>query len=138
MYFIFLSFVPQLVHFIESHIFQVFALLQSFFLYIVESRDEFLVSSFQSIFRVDIVMASEVDERENDISEFSLYIIFITFFDFFGELAHFFINFLPNLLFIVPIETNAMCFFLYSLGFYKSRKCVGHTTEHAFFTTFLL
>ena len=57
-----LGFIPELIHFFQTHILQIPALLEGMIFHIIEATDKLLVCFFERIIRIEFVETGSIDD----------------------------------------------------------------------------
>lgn len=86
-----LRFIPNFIHFGESHVVHAAALFACFLLDVLKTLREFLIGCLHGIFGDEFLKAGGIDEGEHKIAEFFLRLFRIIGGDFDAEFGEFFL-----------------------------------------------
>ena len=114
-----LCFIPQLVHFAESHVFQRLSHLYAVLLDIVEAAYKLPVREFKGSVGVEMIESACVDHTEEEVAKLAKGILLIAFLQLHLQFAEFFPHLVPHVAGILPVEAHIARLVLYAVCFYQ-------------------
>ena len=97
-----------------------------------------MVRAFQGVVRIDLVEAGCVDQAEEQVAEFSFHLVCIHFVYFCFQFGKFFVDFVPNLVALFPVEAYVARLILDAMGFNDRGQRSRDAFEYGFVTAFFL
>ena len=133
-----LGLVPEGIHLSEGHISQGAASLLRLRLDIAEAANELGIRSLKRIIWIDAVLASNVDDAEEEITQLSFGVFRRARGDRLAKLTKLLVDLRPNILGLLPVEAYSTCLILYALGLDEGGQGGRDTREDGLIPALLL
>ena len=133
-----LGLVPEGVHLSEGHIPQGATSLLCLRLDIAKAADELSVRSLERIIWIDAVLASDVDDAEEEVTQLGFGVFCRARGDGLAKLTKLLVDLRPDILGLLPVEAHSACLVLYAVGLDEGGQRGGDSREDGLIPALLL